>query len=116
MKTIRAAGVLQLSLAIEANQNTTDTLSTSDEGKLSGYPVYPKVIAMKESLAMDGISFLHLWRSRLNRTLVKIDTGHRLIDLQGPWLVGRGIDMVPIEKTESHIAVFLHFKNHDITQ
>ena len=110
------ASVFQFSLAIEANQNTTGVRRTRSKGKLSRYSAHPEVIAMKEGLAMDGISFLHLRRSRLNRTLRKIDTGHRLIDLQGPWLVGRWIDMVPIEKPESHIAVFLDFKNHDITQ
>ena len=75
------ASVLQLSLAIEANQNTTSIRSTRSKGELPRNSAHPEVIAMKEGLAMDGISLLHLRRSRLNRTLRKIDTGHRLIDL-----------------------------------
>jgi hypothetical protein len=74
------------------------------------------VVATKELFSVDRISFPHLRRERLDGTLRKIDAGHRLIDLERSSLMSLGIDVVPVEKPEGHVAVFLNFKNHDVPQ
>ena len=69
---------------------------------------------MKEPLALHRRRRLHHWRHRTDRTLRKINAGHRLIDLQCPRLAGLGVNMVPVVQAKRHVAVLLHFKHHDV--
>src|ERR1700722_6904112 len=70
-----------------------------------------EMLAIYKLLPQDRGHLLdHRWERR-DRTLVDIDAGECLIDLQRPRLARLGIDVVPIVEAKCHIAVFLHFKD-----
>ena len=71
---------------------------------------------MNEFLPRERFRFVDLWSNGTDCALVKIDTGHRLLNLERSPLARFWIDMVPIVKAEGHIAVFLCFKDDHIVQ
>ena len=68
------------------------------------------------SFSRHRLDLFHHGCHRTDCALREIDAGHGLIDLQGPWLARLGIDVVPVEETKRDVAVFLHFKDHDVAQ
>ena len=75
-----------------------------------------EMFTMKESLSQRPALSLPPPAPPDQAHLGKINAGHRLIDLQRPRLACLGIDVVPVVKTKRHIAVFLHFENHELAQ
>ncbi len=74
------------------------------------------MIAMDQLLPRKRLGLVYLGRHGTNGTLLKIDAGHRLLNLERSTLARLGIDMVPVVETKRDIAVFLNFENHHITQ
>jgi hypothetical protein len=73
------------------------------------------MITMKEPLAQHRRRFFHHRHNGTDGNLAQINAGQRLIDLQRPMLARLGIDVVPVVKTKRHVAVLLHFKNHNVS-
>ena len=92
------------------------SVGTRDEGEFATDSPHPEMIAMDQLLPGKRLGFVDLRRNGTNGTLLKIDAGHRLIDLQRPPLSGLGINVIPVVETKSHVAVFLNLENHDIAQ
>ena len=74
------------------------------------------MFTVKEPLAQHRLHLFHHGHHGTNRTLRKINAGHRLINLQWSRLAGLRINVVPVVKTKRHVAIFLHFKNHQVAQ
>ena len=108
--------VLHLTVAGEAHQHARGSFGTDSKRRFCAEPPQPEMFTIKEPLSQHRLYLIHHWRHRTDGTLRKINTGHRLIDLQGSRLAGLGINMVPVVKAKRHVAVFLHFKDHHVAQ
>src|ERR1035441_5495795 len=110
------ASMLRLTGASDAYQHTRRSHCANHERRFSAQSPQSEMFTIKEPFSVHWLCLFHHRHHRTDCTLRKINAGHRLIDLQGSGLAGLGINVAPVEKTKRHIAVFLHFKNHQIAQ
>ena len=108
--------VLHLTFAGDAHEHTRPPLDADSKWRFRVESPQPKMFTVKEPLAQHRLCLFHHRHHRTNRTLRKINAGHRLVNLQWSRLAGLGINMVPVVKTKCHVAILLHFKNHHVAQ
>ena len=108
--------MLHLTVAGETHQHSRGSFGTDSKWRFCAEPPQSEMFTIKEPLPQHRLYLIHHWHHWTDGTLRKINTGHRLINLQRPGLASLGINMVPVVKTKRHVAVFLHFKDYHITQ
>jgi hypothetical protein len=108
--------LLEETFTIEAYQNARQARGTHRERRFSLYSPHSEVIALYKPLSQDGLGYFRLRRIRKNFSSLEVDAGQGLIDLQGARTIRLGIDVVPVEKAEGYVAIFLNLKNHHVTQ
>ncbi len=108
--------MLQLAATGDANQHARRFSGADEKLPFSADSRQSKVFAAKQSFSQHRLDLFHHRHDRTNRTLVKINAGQRLIELQWSRLTGLGIDVVPIVQTKRHVAVFLHFEHDHVAE
>jgi hypothetical protein len=116
MKWVPAAGMLDLTAALDAYQHPRRSRFADNKRDVCNDSHHPEVSATNERFPQSGRRLFHRRRYRPHGTLLKVDAGDCLIRLQGPRLAGAWIDMVPVVEAKGDIAILLDFKYHHVAQ
>jgi hypothetical protein len=111
---VSGAAVFDLPHSLDAHQYTRQVGGADGKRRLSAQSPQPEVFTIKQSLAFHRGLRLHHGRHQTNRTFRKINAGHRLIDLECPWLSGLRVNVVPVIQAKRHVAVLLNLEHHNV--
>jgi len=103
-----------LARSLNANQNARLCFRPNGEWLLPENPPQQKGMTIEEPLALNRCRSLYEGRYQTTIARPELDAGKSLISLQRPRLVGHRVDMAPIVKPKSRIAILLNLENHDI--
>jgi hypothetical protein len=113
-KRVGISIVQNLARSLNANQNARLRLRPNGEWLLPENPPQQKGMTIEEPLALNRCRSLHQGRNQATIARPELDAGKSLIGLQRARLFGHRIDMAPIVKPKSRIAILLNLENHDI--
>ena len=106
--------MLDLTSAGGTYQHARHALAANDKGGLSAQAPQPERLAMKEPLPLDRRLRLHHGRHETCRTVYKVNTGKRLVDLECSRLSCLCVNMAPVIKAKCNVAVLLNLKHYDV--
>ena len=106
--------MLDLTSAGGTYQHARYALGANGKWGLSAQAPQPERLTMKEPLPLDRGLRLHQGRHQTCRTIYKVNTGKRLIDLKWSRLSCVCVNMAPVIKAKRNVAVLLNLKHYDV--
>ena len=106
--------MLNISRSLDAYEYARQIGRADVKRQLSAQSPQPEMFTPKESLALHRGRCLHHGLYQTDRTFRKINAGHRLIDLECPWLSCLRINMVPVIQSKRHVAILLNLEHHKV--
>jgi len=106
--------VLDVTSAGGTYQYARHAFGANGKWGLSAQAPQPERLTMKEPLAPDRRLRLHQGRHQTCRTIYKVNTGKRLVDLKCLRPSCLCVNMAPVIKAERNVAVLLNLKHYDV--